>query len=84
MGEISIDGTVERDRNAFLARKKSEVTMSCLKPSSVSMMSIFQDSELYAVIRTDKTQDSAKVFLEQVLEECPYTIGQYYTDNGKE
>jgi len=40
--------------------------------------------ELYATILPDKTQVSAKTFLEQVLEECPYTIEQYYTDNGKE
>jgi transposase InsO family protein len=40
--------------------------------------------ELYAAILPDKTQDSAKAFLDQVLEECPYTIEQYYTDNGKE
>jgi transposase InsO family protein len=40
--------------------------------------------ELYAAILPDKTQQSSKVFLEQVLEECPYTIEQYYTDNGKE
>jgi transposase InsO family protein len=40
--------------------------------------------ELYAAILPDKTQDSAKVFLEQILEEYPYTIEQYYTDNGKE
>jgi len=40
--------------------------------------------ELYAAILPDKTQDSARAFLEQVLEECPYTIEQYYTDNGKE
>jgi len=40
--------------------------------------------ELYAAIFPDKTQNSAKAFLEQVLEECPYTIETYYTDNGKE
>ncbi|TLN09864.1 IS481 family transposase [bacterium] len=40
--------------------------------------------ELYAAILPDKTQVSAKAFLEQVLDECPYTIEQYYTDNGKE
>jgi len=40
--------------------------------------------ELYAAILPDETQDSAKVFLEQVLEECPYSIEQLYTDNGKE
>ena len=40
--------------------------------------------ELYAAIFPDKTQYSAKKFLEQVVDECPYTIEQYYTDNGKE
>ena len=40
--------------------------------------------ELYAAILPDKTQHSARAFLEQVVEECPYTIEQYYTDNGKE
>ena len=40
--------------------------------------------ELYAAILPDKTQNSAKAFLEQVLEECPYTIEQLYSDNGKE
>jgi len=38
---------------------------------------------LYAAILPDKTQNSARAFLEQVLEECPYTIEQYYRDNGK-
>lgn len=40
--------------------------------------------ELYAAIMPDKTQDSAARFLEQVLEECPYTIEQWYTDHGRE
>jgi len=40
--------------------------------------------ELYAAILPNKTQYAAKQFLEQVLDECPYTIEQYYTDNGKE
>jgi transposase InsO family protein len=40
--------------------------------------------ELYAAILPDKTQASAKAFLKQVLEECPYTIEQLYSDNGKE
>ena len=40
--------------------------------------------DLYAAILPDKTQVAARAFLEQVLEECPYTIEQYYTDNGKE
>ena len=40
--------------------------------------------ELYAAILPDKTQDSAARFLEQVLDECPYTIEQWYTDHGRE
>jgi transposase InsO family protein len=40
--------------------------------------------ELYAAILPDKTQYSATRFLEQVIEECPYSVEQYYTDNGKE
>ncbi len=40
--------------------------------------------ELCAGILPDKTQFSAEKFLKQVLEECPYTIEQWYTDNGLE
>lgn len=40
--------------------------------------------ELYATILPDKTQYSSEKFLAQVLEECPYTIEQAYSDNGKE
>ena len=40
--------------------------------------------ELYVTIKQDKTQQSSKEFLEQVLDECPYTIEQAYTDNGLE
>jgi len=40
--------------------------------------------ELCAAILPDKTQYSAEKFLEQVIEECSYTIEHYYTDNGKE
>ena len=40
--------------------------------------------ELYAAILPDKTQYSTARFFEQVLEECPYTIEQWYTDNGRE
>ena len=39
--------------------------------------------ELYAAITPDKSQYSAANFLKQVLEECPYTIETWYTDNGK-
>jgi hypothetical protein len=38
--------------------------------------------ELYAAITPDKTQYSAEVFLTQMLDECPYTIEQVYSDNG--
>lgn len=40
--------------------------------------------ELYAAILPDKTQYSAAKFLEQVINECPYTIEVWYTDNGRE
>lgn len=40
--------------------------------------------ELYAAIMQDKTQFSAENFLKQVIEECPYTIEQAYSDNGLE
>ena len=40
--------------------------------------------ELYAAILSDKTQYSAARFLEQVVNECPYTIEVWYTDNGTE
>jgi len=40
--------------------------------------------ELYVAILPDKTQYSAANFLKQVLEECPYTIETWYTDNGTE
>ena len=40
--------------------------------------------ELYVAILPDKTQESSKNFLEQVLDECPYKIEQIYSDNGTE
>ncbi len=40
--------------------------------------------ELFAAIMPDKTQHSAKRFLEQVIEKCAYTIEIAYSDNGKE
>jgi len=40
--------------------------------------------ELYAAILPDSTQYASAAFLKQVLEECPYTIETWYTDNGTE
>lgn len=40
--------------------------------------------ELYAAVLPDTTQYSSVAFLKQVLEECPYTIETWYTDNGTE
>lgn len=40
--------------------------------------------ELYAAIMPDRSQFSSASFLKQVLEECPYSIEQWYTDNGTE
>lgn len=40
--------------------------------------------ELYAEIMPDKTQSSSAEFLENVVEQCPYTIECAYSDNGTE
>jgi transposase InsO family protein len=40
--------------------------------------------ELYAAILPTKNQWSSTTFLNQVLEECPYTIEDIYSDNGSE
>jgi transposase InsO family protein len=40
--------------------------------------------ELFAAIKPDKTQYSARSFMEQILEECAYTIEVAYSDNGTE
>lgn len=40
--------------------------------------------ELYAAIMPDKSQHSSAAFLQQVIDECPYTIEYTYSDNGKE
>lgn len=40
--------------------------------------------ELYAAILPDGNQYSSTAFLAQVLEECPYTIETWRTDNGTE
>ncbi len=40
--------------------------------------------ELYAQVLHEKSQHCSAEFLKQVLDECPYTIECYYTDNGRE
>lgn len=40
--------------------------------------------ELFAAILPDKTQYSSKRFLQQVLDECAYTVETAYSDNGLE
>jgi transposase InsO family protein len=40
--------------------------------------------ELFAAILPNKTRFSAEIFLNQVYDECAYTIEVFYTDNGKE
>lgn len=40
--------------------------------------------KLYAAILPDKTQYSAAKFMEQAVNECPYTVEVWYTDNGRE
>jgi hypothetical protein len=41
-------------------------------------------AEWYAVIKGDKTQESAREVLIQFVNECPYEIEKILTDNGKE
>jgi len=55
-----------------------------LKPEHLFVAIDDFSRELYAAILPDKTQYSAADFLKQVLEECPYTIELWYTDNGTE
>lgn len=40
--------------------------------------------ELFAAILPDKTAASARSFLDQMVEECAYTIDCLYSDNGRE
>lgn len=40
--------------------------------------------ELYATIQTDKSARSSRDFLDQMIDECPYTIECIYSDNGLE
>ena len=54
------------------------------KPETLYVAIDDYSRELYAAILPDKTQYSSATFLEQVLEECPYTIECWYTDNGTE
>jgi len=44
----------------------------------------YYSRELYAAILPDKSQYSAATFLQQVLDECPYTVECAYSDNGTE
>lgn len=55
-----------------------------LKPEHLFVAIDDFSRELYAAILPDKTQYSAANFLKQILEECPYTIETWYTDNGTE
>jgi len=57
---------------------------NCDKPETLYVAIDDFSRELYAAIMPDKTQFSSASFLKQVLEECPYTIDQWYTDNGTE
>ena len=40
--------------------------------------------ELHAAILPNKTQYASEAFLKQMIDECPYTIEQMYSDNGLE
>ena len=58
---------------------------SSLQPREYLFVAIDDYSrELYAGVFPDKTQDSAAAFLEETVQQCPYTIDYIYSDNGKE
>lgn len=54
------------------------------KPETLYVAIDDYSRELYAAILPDQTQYASADFLNQVLEECPYTIECWYTDNGTE
>ena len=62
-------------------------TIEGCKASMKEYMFVYIDDysrELYCTITADKSQYSAALALEQVLEQCPYTTERMLTDNGKE
>jgi transposase InsO family protein len=55
-----------------------------MKPETLYVAIDDFSRELYAAIMPDRSQFSSTTFLRQVLEECPYTLETWYTDNGTE
>lgn len=75
----SYPGEMMHSDNTQLPRLASQT-----KPEKLFVAIDDFSRELYAAILPDKTQYSSATFLKQVLEECPYTIEVWYTDNGTE
>lgn len=78
----SYPGEMMHSDNTSLPMLAGETTKN--KPEILHVAIDDFSRELYAAILPDRTQYSTTAFLEQVLQECPYTIEQWYTDNGTE
>lgn len=78
----SYPGEMMHSDNTQLPMLKGETSQT--KPEKLYVAIDDFSRELYAAVLPDKTQFSSAVFLQQVLEECPYTIETWYTDNGTE
>lgn len=78
----SYPGEMLHSDNTKLPMLKGDT--AALKPETLYVAIDDYSRELYAAILPDKTQFSSAQFLEQVLEECPYTIEHWYADNGTE
>lgn len=78
----SYPGEMIHSDNTKLPMLVGETTQA--KPETLYVAIDDFSRELYAAIMPDRTQYSSATFLKQVLEECPYSIECWYTDNGTE
>jgi transposase InsO family protein len=78
----SYPGEMMHSDNTQLPKLTGDTAQS--KPETLYVAIDDFSRELYAAIMPDRSQFSSASFLKQVLEECPYTLEQWYTDNGTE
>jgi transposase InsO family protein len=78
----SYPGEMMHSDNTQLPKLVGDTKLS--KPETLYVAIDDFSRELYAAIMPDRSQFSSASFLKQVLEECPYSIEQWYTDNGTE
>src|SRR3989338_8168138 len=83
----TIYNIINRSRdNDFSIHRSINKRYRCLEYGMKRLAKIEAELEkkLYAAILPDRSQYSSATFLKQVLEECPYTLEVWYTDNGTE